>query len=88
MLQDILYNHVAIIEIFMAAMAHVQFHLRVRSPDVPGAAVLAVDPCAGGEGGEGDLGEDEVDLGDQDQPSGRPQASAEAPHVSGHTIII
>ena len=59
----------------------------MRPPHVPGAAVLAVDPGAGGEGGEGDLGEDEVDLGDQDQPPGGTQAAAETPLVSGHTMI-
>ena len=60
----------------------------MRPPHVPGAAVLAVDPGAGGEGREGDLGEDEVDLGDQDQPPGRTQAAAETPLVSGYSIYL
>lgn len=39
----------------------------MRPPGVPGAAVLALDPGAGGrEAGEGGLGEDQVDLGAED----------------------
>ena len=39
----------------------------MRAPGVPGASVLAVDAGPGGrEAGEGELGEDQVDLGAED----------------------
>ena len=44
-----------------------QFHLGVRPPGVPSAAVLALDPgTRGREAGAGGLGEDQVDLGAED----------------------
>ena len=42
-----------------------QFHLNVRVAGGSSSAVKLLDPVPGGEGGGQQLGEDQVDLGDQ-----------------------
>ena len=56
----------------------------MRAPDVPGAAVLAVDAGAGGRE-VGGLGEDALDLGAEDA---RDTAGATEDSSQGETVIF
>ena len=60
----------------------------MRAPGVPGASVLAVDAGPGGrEAGEGELGEDQVDLGAEDARDQQAEDRGQGEIASGYLAL-
>ena len=60
----------------------------MRAPGVPGASVLTVDPGPGGcEAREGELGEDQVDLGAEDTRDQQAEDRGQGEITSGYLAL-